>query len=171
MNKDAIWRANVVVKSEMSMILLNIVFYRGRRLGMNRIFKNTIFYLLIFLVLIGIVSWFNNTNETTENISYNKFVNHLENGDIDKFSIQPERGVYEIIGHLKGTEKDKQFTTYVMNSPAMLDRIDKAAANVEVLPAKETSGWVSFFTTIIPFIIIFILFFFLLNQAQGGEAV
>ncbi|MBM7716677.1 ATP-dependent zinc metalloprotease FtsH [Siminovitchia sp. FSL H7-0308] len=135
---------------------------------MNRIFKNTIFYLLIFLVLIGIVSWFNNTNETTENISYNKFVNHLENGDIDKFSIQPERGVYEIIGHLKGTEKDKQFTTYVMNSPAMLDRIDKAAANVEVLPAKETSGWVSFFTTIIPFIIIFILFFFLLNQAQGG---
>ncbi|MBM7716678.1 hypothetical protein JOC94_003699 [Bacillus thermophilus] len=26
MNKDAIWRANVVVKSEMSMILLNIVF-------------------------------------------------------------------------------------------------------------------------------------------------
>src|SRR5699024_3630610 len=34
--------------------------------------------------------------------------------------------------------------------------------------AKETSGWVSFFTTIIPFVIIFILFFFLLNQAQGG---
>lgn len=135
---------------------------------MNRIFKNTIFYLLIFLVLIGIVSWFNNTNETTKNISYNEFVNHLENGDIDKFSIQPERGVYEIIGHLKGAEEGKQFTTYVMNSPAMLDRIDAAAANVEVLPAKETSGWVSFFTTIIPFIIIFILFFFLLNQAQGG---
>ncbi|MEW8986465.1 MAG: ATP-dependent zinc metalloprotease FtsH, partial [Bacillus sp. (in: firmicutes)] len=39
---------------------------------------------------------------------------------------------------------------------------------VEVLPAKETSGWVTFFTSIIPFIIIFILFFFLLNQAQGG---
>ncbi|MFS0646171.1 ATP-dependent zinc metalloprotease FtsH [Siminovitchia sp. 179-K 8D1 HS] len=135
---------------------------------MNRIFRNTIFYLLIFLVLIGIVSWFNNTNETTKNISYNEFVNHLENGDIDKFSIQPERGVYEIIGHLKGAEEGKQFTTYVMNSPAMLDRIDAAAANVEVLPAKETSGWVSFFTTIIPFIIIFILFFFLLNQAQGG---
>jgi cell division protease FtsH len=135
---------------------------------MNRIFRNTIFYLLIFLVLIGIVSWFNNTNETTDNISYKEFVTHLENGDIDKFSIQPERGVYEIIGHLKGDEEGKKFTTYVMNSPAMLDRIDAAATDVEVLPAKESSGWVSFFTTMIPFIIIIFLFFFLLNQAQGG---
>src|SRR6476661_5807419 len=50
----------------------------------------------------------------------------------------------------------------------MLDRIDAAGSDLEVMPAKEASGWVSFFTTIIPFIIIFILFFFLLNQAQGG---
>ncbi len=51
---------------------------------MNQIFRNTIFYLFIFLVLIGIVSYFNNGNETTENISYNEFVTHLENGDIEK---------------------------------------------------------------------------------------
>ena len=38
----------------------------------------------------------------------------------------------------------------------------------EVKPAEKTSGWVTFFTSIIPFVIIFILFFFLLNQAQGG---
>ncbi len=135
---------------------------------MNRIFRNTIFYLLIFLVLIGIVSWFNNTNETTNNITYKKFITHLENGDIKEFSIQPERGVYEVVGQLKNAKEGERFITYVMNNPAMLDRIDAAASEVEVMPAKETSGWVSFFTTIIPFIIIFILFFFLLNQAQGG---
>ncbi len=135
---------------------------------MNRIFRNTIFYLLIFLVLIGIVSWFNNSNETTENISYNDFVTHLEKGEVKEFSIQPERGVYEIIGQLASDKDGKKFTTYVLNSPVMLDRIDEAASKVDVLPAKETSSWVSFFTTIIPFIIIFILFFFLLNQAQGG---
>ncbi|HEY4554036.1 MAG TPA: ATP-dependent zinc metalloprotease FtsH [Bacillaceae bacterium] len=135
---------------------------------MNRIFRNTIFYLLIFLVLIGIVSWFNNSNETTENLTYNEFVTHLENGDVEEFTMQPERGVYEIRGKLQGAEEGKQFLTYVMNSPALLDRIDAAPSKVNVMPAKETSGWVSFFTTIIPFIIIFILFFFLLNQAQGG---
>jgi cell division protease FtsH len=50
--------------------------------------------------------------------------------------------------------------------------VDAAAqgekTSVKFVPAEETSGWVTFFTSIIPFVIIFILFFFLLNQAQGG---
>ncbi|MCS0674688.1 ATP-dependent zinc metalloprotease FtsH [Cytobacillus firmus] len=137
---------------------------------MNRIFRNTIFYLLIFLVIIGVVSFFNGNNEPTEHISYNKFVDHLESGDITSISLQPERGVFEVRGQLEGYEEDKYFLTYIMNNDNILDRVDQLAqsSDVEVMPAKETSGWVTFFTSIIPFIIIFILFFFLLNQAQGG---
>ncbi|MCJ7843021.1 ATP-dependent zinc metalloprotease FtsH [Lederbergia sp. NSJ-179] len=135
---------------------------------MNRVFRNVIFYGLIFLVLVGILSWFKNSNEVTKPITYNEFVSHLENGDIEKYTMQPERGVYEIKGQLKGSKEGDFFITYVMNSPAMLDRIDKASTDLEVKPAKETSVWVSFLTGIIPFIIIFVLFFFLLNQAQGG---
>lgn len=137
---------------------------------MNRIFRNTIFYLLIFLVIIGVVSFFNGNNEPTENISYDKFVQYLESGDITTISVQPERGVYEVRGQLEGYEEGKYFLTYIVNNDNILARIDELAATseVKVMPAKETSGWVTFFTSIIPFIIIFILFFFLLNQAQGG---
>ena len=46
--------------------------------------------------------------------------------------------------------------------------IEAQGREVKYQPAEETSGWVTFFTSIIPFVIIFILFFFLLNQAQGG---
>ncbi|RSD24486.1 ATP-dependent zinc metalloprotease FtsH [Mesobacillus subterraneus] len=138
---------------------------------MNRIFRNTIFYLLIFLVIIGVVSFFNGNNQPTEQISYDQFMQELEAGNVDgDLSLQPERGVYEVRGQLKGQEEGKGFITYVWNNPETLNRIETAAAeaDVEILPAKETSGWVTFFTSIIPFIIIFILFFFLLNQAQGG---
>ncbi|WP_147535892.1 ATP-dependent zinc metalloprotease FtsH [Bacillus marasmi] len=137
---------------------------------MNRIFRNTIFYLLIFLVIIGVVSFFNGNNEPTENITYDKFIQHLEDGQVTTLTLQPERGVYQVRGQLKNYEEGKFFLTYVWNSEESLSQIQKAAAKaeVEVLPAKETSGWVTFFTSIIPFIIIFILFFFLLNQAQGG---
>jgi cell division protease FtsH len=134
---------------------------------MNRIFRNTIFYLLIFLVIIGVVSFFNGSNEPTNNITYDKFVSHLEDGDVKSFSMQPERGVYEVRGQLKEGSK-KNFLTYIPNSEKILDKIYTAGSKVQVLPAKETSGWVTFFTSIIPFVIIFILFFFLLNQAQGG---
>ncbi|CAH2717156.1 ATP-dependent zinc metalloprotease FtsH [Neobacillus rhizosphaerae] len=133
---------------------------------MNRIFRNTIFYLLIFLVIIGVVSFFNGSNEPTDHISYDKFVQQLESGEVKSFSMQPERGVYEVRGELQ--VKNKKFITYIPNSEKILDRIDKSDSKVEVMPAKETSGWVTFFTSIIPFVIIFILFFFLLNQAQGG---
>ncbi|MED5075484.1 ATP-dependent zinc metalloprotease FtsH [Anoxybacillus geothermalis] len=137
---------------------------------MNRIFRNTIFYLLIFLVVIGVVSFFNGTNQRTEPMTYDAFITHLENGDVESFSIKPERGVYEIKGRLKTYNEGQYFSTYVMNSDKVLDRIDAAATRtrVEVVPADETSGWVTFFTSIIPFVIMFILFFFLLNQAQGG---
>jgi cell division protease FtsH len=135
---------------------------------MNRIFRNTIFYLLIFLVVIGVVSFFNGNNVNTKKMTYDTFITHLENGDVKSFSMQPVRGVYEVKGQLRNYEKDEYFLTYA--TPNVLDRIDAAAkaTTVEIMPAEETSGWVTFFTSIIPFVIILILFFFLLNQAQGG---
>ncbi|MBE4906683.1 ATP-dependent zinc metalloprotease FtsH [Bacillus luteolus] len=138
---------------------------------MNRIFRNTIFYLLIFLVIIGVVSFFNGTNQQTEEMNYNEFITHLENGDVKSLSMQPVRGVYEISGQLTNYEAEQFFLTYVPNMPRVMERIDAAVAantDIKILQAEETSGWVTFFTSIIPFVIIFILFFFLLNQAQGG---
>ncbi|OES45910.1 ATP-dependent zinc metalloprotease FtsH [Domibacillus iocasae] len=137
---------------------------------MNRIFRYTIFYLLVFLVIIGVVSYFNNNNAPTNNVTYNEFLTYLEGDDVEEFTIQPERGVYEIRGQLKGAEESEVFVAYVTGNDTMLNQINEASQNTtaEVLPAKETSGWVQFFTTIIPFLIIFIFFFFLLNQAQGG---
>lgn len=139
---------------------------------MNRIFRNTIFYLLIFLVIIGVVSFFNGNSEPTKHITYDEFVSHLEKGEVDTVSMQPDGGVYEVRGKLKKGVSEKEFITYITNNDPMLARIDANAVagkvKLEVFKAKETSGWVTFFTSIIPFVIIFILFFFLLNQAQGG---
>lgn len=138
---------------------------------MNRIFRNTIFYLLIFLVIIGVVSFFNGNNEPTKHISYNQLISHLEKGEVKSITSQPERGVLEVKGQLNSYKSDEYFVSYVTNSETVQQRIDKAAqegSKVEFLPAQETNSWVTFFTSIIPFVIIFILFFFLLNQAQGG---
>ncbi|MBU7594073.1 ATP-dependent zinc metalloprotease FtsH [Metabacillus halosaccharovorans] len=139
---------------------------------MNRIFRNTIFYLLIFLVIIGVVSFFTGANPKTEQITYNEFISDLNGGNVTEMTVQPVRGVFEVRGKMKGYDKDETFLTYIPTEQG-LDRVDKAAdANnvqkLNIAPAEETSGWVTFFTSIIPFVIIFILFFFLLNQAQGG---
>ncbi|BAB03804.1 ATP-dependent zinc metalloprotease FtsH [Halalkalibacterium halodurans] len=134
---------------------------------MNRIFRNTIFYLLIFLVIVGIVSFFTGDQTQTKQITFEEFTQHLEAGEITSLSIKPERDVYLVRGQLRGADEDEFFETYVLPTEQMAETISEAAG-LQVIPADETSGWVTFFTGIIPFIIIFILFFFLLSQAQGG---
>jgi cell division protease FtsH len=138
---------------------------------MNRIFRYTIFYLLIFLVIIGIFGTFNSGKDPTKEVNYGEFLTALESGKVTEFSMQPDQGVYEVRGKMEGYKKDEEFITAItVDDPTVLTTIREAAKtnDVKVLPAPETSGWVQFFTGLIPFIIIFILFFFLLNQAQGG---
>ncbi|EPD49368.1 ATP-dependent zinc metalloprotease FtsH [Paenisporosarcina sp. HGH0030] len=138
---------------------------------MNRIFRYTIFYLLIFLVIIGIFGTFNSGKEPTKEIDLGEFITALDSGEVKEFSMQPDQGVYEIRGKMKDYKEDEEFVT---NIPPEMESLHKKISDaavtedVKILKAPETSGWVQFFTGLIPFIIIFILFFFLLNQAQGG---
>ncbi|GAE94215.1 cell division protein FtsH [Gracilibacillus boraciitolerans JCM 21714] len=74
-----------------------------------------------------------------------------------------------MLGELEA--EDKSFVTNILNSPGIVESVEQTAEDQGILNVKEEeqpSGWVTFLTTMIPFVIIFILFFFLLNQAQGG---
>ncbi|WP_216831214.1 ATP-dependent zinc metalloprotease FtsH [Alkalihalobacterium elongatum] len=141
---------------------------------MNRIFRNTIFYLLIFLVIVGIVSVFSGDQVETEPMTVDEFYQYLQNGEVTNLSLKPERQVYLVRGQLTGMAEGEFFETYIPRAELAVERLfaaqegGVAGPTFTMEPADETSGWVTFFTSIIPFIIIFILFFFLLSQAQGG---
>ncbi|WP_019415330.1 ATP-dependent zinc metalloprotease FtsH [Paenisporosarcina sp. TG20] len=138
---------------------------------MNRIFRYTIFYLLIFLVIIGIFGTFNSGQEPTKDVNYGEFITALEGGNVSELTIQPDAGVFEVRGKMNDYKEDEEFVTIIPpNNQDLQAKIDNAiqTTDIKILKAPETSGWVQFFTGLIPFIIIFILFFFLLNQSQGG---
>jgi len=139
---------------------------------MNRIFRNTIFYLLIFLVVIGVVGLFRGQGEPQQQLNVNDFYNKLNNGQIEEMTIQPVNGVIQITGQLAGEGEDQgEFTAKIPANDEIVSNITQTAQEQSVLNVAEEeqpSAWVTFLTSIIPFIIIFILFFFLLNQAQGG---
>ncbi|EEK75468.1 FtsH-2 peptidase; Metallo peptidase; MEROPS family M41; membrane protease FtsH catalytic subunit [Bacillus mycoides] len=116
------------------------------------------------------MSYFNGSTQKTTSVSYDKFITQLEKGEVRNVQLQPKNGVFEVKGQFKTSSQGEQFVTYAPNTEELQKKInDKAqGAEVKYQPAEETSAWVTFFTSIIPFVIIFILFFFLLNQAQGG---
>ncbi len=138
---------------------------------MNRIFRYTILYLLIFLVIVGIFGTFNSANKPTKELSYHEFVTALENDKITEADIQPDNLVYVVKGKLEGYDKGESFVANIPRDDQELMNDIRAAAKdnaFDFKQAPETNGFVQFFTGIIPFVIILILFFFLMNQSQGG---
>jgi cell division protease FtsH len=137
---------------------------------MSRIFRNTIIYLLIFLVIIGIVSFFNSSNKEVRPMKYSDFQYHLNQGEVKNLTLQPEGGMYVGRGQLESYNENTTFKTYIPNNEKAIDQINAKAHQtvVDYKAAEQTSGWVSFIVQVIPFVIIFILFFVLINQAQGG---
>ncbi|MFJ7467220.1 ATP-dependent metallopeptidase FtsH/Yme1/Tma family protein [Peribacillus frigoritolerans] len=131
---------------------------------MKQIFRSKIFYLIIFLVILGVVLVFNNDEEPTEKLTADEFFTTLADGKVTYIKGEQRKSVIEISGRLAGYEKDQYFVASVPNSETSLERMNNAAEEqyiekMEFTPYKETSGWVTLFTTTVPFMIIFILFF------------
>lgn len=138
---------------------------------MNRILKNGLVYVFIFIVIIGIVSFLSGPNEKVKDMTFSEFSQHLEDGDIESMTLQPNVSVYMVQGKLKSYEDENTtFKTHIPFNEQTVNHVTEVAKQTKVKfkPPEQTSGWVSFFVQLIPFVILFILFFFLLNQSQGG---
>lgn len=138
---------------------------------MNRLFKNIIIYLFIFVVIIGIVSWLTENNKSVRPMTYTAFEKNLSAGQVDQAVLQPEGSVYAVTGRLKSYDSNTTFKTYIPASEQAVNQVTNMVhhkLNLDVKPAQQTSGWITFLTSLVPFAIIFFLIFFLLNQAQGG---
>jgi cell division protease FtsH len=141
---------------------------------MNRFFRNTGFYLLIFLVTVGIVNFILSGTDKLTQLTYTEFREQLKADNVKEASIRPAGGTYRVDGVLvKAPAGKEKFYTNIpyTNSDiiALLEaKMDEKKVKVDVKEQEGNNIWLTFLTSIIPFVIIFILFFFLLNQAQGG---
>ncbi|WP_239619008.1 ATP-dependent zinc metalloprotease FtsH [Cohnella mopanensis] len=142
---------------------------------MNRFIRNTGFYLLIFLVTVGIVQFFIGKNETTKELSYSEIIKVVQEGNVSKLTLQMQSGTYLVTGEYKpksSTEKGETFTGRAPVADYATEQFEKLSKekgfSYEFKKMPGQSFWLTFLTSIIPFIIMFVLFFFLINQAQGG---
>ncbi|MFE5324440.1 ATP-dependent zinc metalloprotease FtsH [Paenibacillus sp. NPDC056579] len=138
---------------------------------MNRIIRNTGFYLLIFLVTVGIVHFISTQNDQKDVISYDKLRQALIEKNVESVNLRYDGQTYLVRGKYKNPQPPdkKNFETRAPYDQETVTMIEKGEVpNIVVEKMEGDNVWISFLTSIIPFVIIFILFFFLLNQAQGG---
>ncbi|MFD0591125.1 ATP-dependent zinc metalloprotease FtsH [Paenibacillus sp. GCM10027627] len=140
---------------------------------MNRIIRNTGFYLIIFLVTVGVFQYISGQGESTKPLRYDEFRVLVESGNVAEITAKYDKESYYITGKYKekpaGAENDNFSTRISTDAAENLNDWEKQYGFKYTAKQMDTpSFWMTFLTSIIPFILLIVLFFFLMNQAQGG---
>jgi len=122
--------------------------------------RQILFYLVIALVVVILLATFN-TGPDPEEISYNQFVEKIENGEVEKV-VAHGNEIEAVL--VDGTEiettrpEDHQLTGLLLEH------------NVSYSPHPERGPewWQTALTYMIPFLLIIGIFFFFMQQSQGG---
>ncbi|OJF95479.1 ATP-dependent zinc metalloprotease FtsH [Alkalibacterium sp. 20] len=159
-------------------------------------FKSGLFYVIVFLAVIGIASWATSggQDQASESVSSTEFINFLEDDRIEEFQVQPTAGVYEIIGQFREgqeieIEEDEsvnifggldqqdatQFTTYILMNDNVVDEMYQLARENEVnivsVEEPTTGIWTSLLFSFLPLLLFVGFIYFMMSQAgQGGGA-
>lgn len=155
----------------------------------NGSFKNTLYYVLVILAMVMVVYFFvGRGGEQTPEIKYSTFTEQLEDGKIEKFSVQPGNGVYQISGTYNEaqtisnnsglsvlgstTSETKSFTTVILPNDSTLNEISTLASDNDVdLTIKEESSsgmWLSILISFLPLVFMFFLLYMMMGQQGGG---
>ncbi|KGG80626.1 cell division protein FtsH [Caloranaerobacter azorensis H53214] len=138
---------------------------------MKRYFKGISFYLLMFIIIIAAVQFFNRPVGETKQFDFTEFVQQIKNNKVESITVVREEGI--ITGKLKdgtsfslilpdGTEEN-------LYEDYLKDLIDKNKIRYVGKKPPETPWLLNILPTIFIMILISIIFWFVfMQQSQGG---
>ena len=158
----------------------------------RQMFRNGLMYIMIFVAIVGLVSWFNQgSNGQTTEISYTQFVQELKKGDIKEIKMQYANSVYTITGEYKEAKensnttskglalfdkrssKTSSFKTTVLPNDGTVIEINNAAqqagTQITTLPESQSGIWLSLFLQLVIPIAIFGFLMYNVFSSQMGQ--
>lgn len=129
---------------------------------MSKFVRNVSLYLLIIIVAVSIIDAFTTNKSDKSEISYTNFMNQVEEKKVDAVQITAD---HAIVGQLKdGTS----FTSYAPTDSALMPALRDAEVNVIAKPPEQPSWWMNLLSSILPILILIGVWFFIMQQTQGG---
>ncbi|MFC6177948.1 ATP-dependent zinc metalloprotease FtsH [Weissella sagaensis] len=156
--------------------------------------RNSLFYVIVVLGIMGLIYWVAGPTQTsnTKTISTSTFMTELRDKKIDKVTIQPGDGVYDIKGEYKKAQSDKDanndaftsllggsskkansFETKLVGSDNIVADVQKAAdaSKTDVTTKPQPSNfWGTLAVTMLPLLLMVGLFYLMMGgMNQGGQ--
>jgi len=131
---------------------------------MRRFYQSAIFYVFILLVIIGVLQFIMTDSQQKTALSWSQFSTDMQNHQVKQLIVTPDGTTLQLNGTLVD---NTQFTSRALYSDSLVNKLS-SGQNVTVTPQTTDTSWLSFLTTIVPFLLVFGILFFLFNQGQNG---
>jgi len=118
--------------------------------------------LLIIIVAVSLIDAFTTNKADKSEITYTNFLNQVQQKKVDTVQITND---HAISGKLKdGTA----FTSYAPTDVALMPALRDADVNIIAKPPEQPSWWMSMLSSVLPILILIGVWFFIMQQTQGG---
>jgi cell division protease FtsH len=132
----------------------------------NRFFRSALFPLFVIVLLVYLASQtLIPHGKSTQKVTYSEFRKDINDGQVSSAEFNPSKR--QISGKLQDGKKYSVHYPADQSVPGIEAALDKN--NVEY-DSKGTGNWswIGFFTSLLPFVLLFAFWIFLMNQVQGG---
>ena len=136
--------------------------------------KGIIPYLILFLVMLGLLYFFNMSRHEIHQFTYDEFITNMEDKKIEEITIVPRSGagVYEIEGKLEGYSEYETFYLKVPLSNEVIARILEAEETndfkITTVSDPDSNTFILFILNILPMLIILGVGFYFVTKQMGS---
>ena len=141
----------------------------------NNVVKQTAPYILLFLVIMGTLLFYNMGQLKVNKISYDELITELSKDTVTSIEVTPKSnaGVYNIKGKLKDYSKNEEFRVNVPLSETVIEKILTYADNnefeVKTNTNPENSSIVNILVNVVPFVLLIAATFYLFSKISRGN--
>ena len=137
--------------------------------------KGIVPYVVLIVIMLGVIYFFNILNIKVNDLTYDKFVSSLNNNEVKEIKVIPsiDGGVYNITGKLKDYKENESFKVVVPYSEEVIKQIitanEKYDFKFENQSDPNNSIWLIAVLNFLPIILIGVFFFVFLSKQVGGN--
>ena len=137
--------------------------------------KGLIPYIALIAIMLGVIYLFNILNLEVHELTYDKFVNSLNNNEVKELTILPslDGGVYTITGKLKDYKDKESFKAVVPLSESVMKQITEANEKYDFKINTESdpngSFWLVAVINFLPLVVVGGFMFYILTRQIGGN--
>ena len=129
---------------------------------MNKFVKNVALYVLLIVIAVSMFQTFLTPQDRYSEITYSDFISQVQDEKVDSVVLTNN----SVTGVLKDGTK---FATYLPdNDTRALAALEDKNVTITARPPEQPSWWMSLLSSLLPILILVGVWFWMMNQTQGG---